>query len=287
MERKGFYHICTDGNALSWMFKDDQDFIAGINRIGICKIISGVLVWAYTLMDNHVHLLLNGTLPMCKSFIDKYKLLTGKWISHKYKISKQIKELSVSIIPLKTEEDILETLAYIDRNSIVAGFKGLPSEYPWGSSCLLFRDTDCSMFRSLKEFSSNQLRDLLKTRITLPEDWTINEQGMLNPECFTECQKVEALFRTPVRYLYYITKKLEGKIDLALSQGQKTFIRDKELRVITIDLCKQNFSTDDVGKLDVKSRLTLARILRRDYASTTKQIARMLHLDADLLKGFV
>jgi hypothetical protein len=91
MERKGFYHICTDGNALSWMFKDDQDFVAGINRIGICKIISGVLVWAYTLMDNHVHLLLNGTLPMCKSFIDKYKLLTGKWISHKYKISKQIK----------------------------------------------------------------------------------------------------------------------------------------------------------------------------------------------------
>ena len=77
------------------------------------------------------------------------------------------------------------------------------------------------------------------------------------------------------------------KIDLALSQGQKTFIRDKELRVITIDLCKQNFSTDDVGKLDIKSRLTIARILRRDYASTTKQIARMLHLDADLLKGFV
>ena len=32
-----------------------------------------------------------------------------------------------------TEEEILEVAAYIDRNSIVAGFNGLPSEYPWGS----------------------------------------------------------------------------------------------------------------------------------------------------------
>lgn len=287
MERKGFYHVCTDGNVLPWMFKDDQDFIAGINRIAICKAISGVSVWAFTLMDNHVHLLLYGTLPMCKLFIDKYKLLTGKWISHKYNLSKHIKGLPTSVIPLKAEEDILETIAYIDRNSLVAGFKGLPSDYLWSSSCMLFKDRGCCVSRSLKEFSDNELRGLLKTRVTLPTAWTINEQGMLDPECFTEWKKVEALFKSPVRYLYYLTKRLEGKIDLTLSQSQKTFIRDKDLRVITIEICKQNFATDEIRKLDIKSRLTIARSLRRDYASTTKQIARMLYLNADVLKGFV
>ena len=30
-EEYGFYHICSDGNALPWLFKDDEDFIAIYN----------------------------------------------------------------------------------------------------------------------------------------------------------------------------------------------------------------------------------------------------------------
>lgn len=33
---QAFYHICTDGAFLDWMFQDDRDFIAGVNRCGIC-----------------------------------------------------------------------------------------------------------------------------------------------------------------------------------------------------------------------------------------------------------
>lgn len=286
-ERKGFYHVCTDGTVLPWMFKDTKDFIAGVNRIGICKVLSGVLVWTFSLMDNHAHFLLYGSRAMCKMFIDKYKLLTGKWISWKYKEPRFIKELPASIIYLKTEEDILETAAYIDRNSVVAGFSGLPSEYPWASSSVMFKVRRKENCRCLKEFSPNQLRDMLKTRVALPGEWTVDDQGMINPECFTELQKMENLFKTPIRYLYFVTKKLEGKIDVALSQGHKTFIPDKDLRPITTELCIKTFQTDDIRRLDVKSRLVLARILRSEYASSPKQIARMLYVDADLLKGFI
>ena len=51
----GYYHVCTDGAAISWMFQDEQDFIAGINRIAICHLKTCVSVIAYVLMDNHVH----------------------------------------------------------------------------------------------------------------------------------------------------------------------------------------------------------------------------------------
>ena len=237
MERRedlGFYHVCTDGNVLPWMFKDAEDFIHGINRIAVCKVISGVEVWVFTLMDNHVHFLLYGTMYLCKSFIDKYKLLTGKWISHKYGLSGYIKGLPASIIPLRTEEEILEVAAYIDRNSIVAGFNGLPSEYKWSSSSVIFKDKSDRSDKCLNDFSLTQLRNILKTRITLPGDWTINQDLMIDPRCFTESKKVEALYRTPVRYLYYVTKKLEGKINMTLSQGQKTFILDKDLISVSL-----------------------------------------------------
>ena len=58
----GYFHICTDGRKLPWMFQDDDDFIAGINRIGLCYLKTGVIIIAYVLMDNHVHFVLYGTM---------------------------------------------------------------------------------------------------------------------------------------------------------------------------------------------------------------------------------
>ena len=285
----GFFHVCTDGTVLPWMFKDQQDFIAGMNRIGICVVISGAEVLDFSLMDNHVHFLMYGKISRCKKFIDRYKTLTGKWISNKYGISGHMKELPASIIPLRTEEEILETAAYIDRNSVMAGFKGLPSEYPWGSSCLMFRriQTESRSFKCMKEYSGNQLREMIRTRVQLPEDWKIDENGMIDPACFTGYSKMEKIFVSPVRYLYFLSRKLEGKINTSLTHGQKTFMPDKELRPVVEDIALKFFNTKDIKSLNVKSRLSIARKLRKDYASTVKQIARMVYLDPDALKDFI
>ena len=186
-------------------------------------------------------------------------------------------------------DEVLDTIAYIDRNAIVAGFGGLPQDYPWGSASLLFRYASDRLnhTQKLESMSSTYLREILKTRITLPGDWQIDDQGMLDPVCFVEWKKVEELYKTPLKYLYHLSKKLEGKINLDLSQGQKTFIPDKEMREITKRICSQSFGHCDVRMLDVKSRLSIARTLRREYASTPKQISRMLHLEAEVLKDFI
>ena len=81
--------------------------------------------------------------------------------------------------------------------------------------------------------------------------------------------------------------KLEGKINLEISQDQKSLIRDNELREITKDLCLQSFGENDISKLNAEKRLKIARILKRDYTSSYKQISRMLHLDAEALKEFI
>lgn len=284
----GFFHVCTDGTVLPWMFKDKQDFIAGINRIGICKIVSGVNVWAYTLMDNHVHFVCYGTAEICKRFITRYKVLTSMWITQKYGQPKLLKDLPASIIPIRSEKDLLATIAYIDRNAMVAGFRGLPQEYPWSSSGLLFKSDKSTKTRtSLDQFSDNKLRDLLKTRVSLPGSWTIDEDKMLDPHDFIEWRDMENLFRSPAKYIYHLSMKLEGKINLEISQDNKSLIRDKELREITRNICLQSFGESDVSRLNAESRLKIGRILKKEYASSHKQIARMLHLDAEALKDFI
>ena len=136
----GFYHVCTDGASLEWLFRDDSDFIAGVNRAGICSVVSGVRLVTFVLMDNHVHFVVHGQMPSCKDFILRYKNLTGKYIYSRYGIKGHTHTLPAEIIRIDTPDRLLATLAYIDRNPIVAGWRMMPDEYRWGVSRLMFRE---------------------------------------------------------------------------------------------------------------------------------------------------
>ena len=138
---KHFFHVCTDGRFLPWMFKDERDFIAGVNRIGICYLRTGAKVVAFVLMDNHVHFVLYGTMLQCKEFITLYKQLTGMWIRVRYGMNDFLRLLPTNIILLDTEEKLLNVIAYIDRNPVIAGYRYLPTEYPWGSARYVFKDS--------------------------------------------------------------------------------------------------------------------------------------------------
>lgn len=296
------FHVCTDGNVLPWMFKDDADFINGINRIGICSFLTGVKVISYVLMDNHLHFLLCGPMPLCKEFITRYKHLTGKYIYSRYSIEGHLRGLPTGIIPIENEDNLLSVIAYIDRNPIIAGYRCLPSEYPWGTARFVFKDNTssgrgnaaacnnegiCKTGIPLGTMSAKEKYKKLGTRTNLPDNWAMDLRGMLLPKSFFDAHIIESLFKTPARYLYYLSKKLEGEIDSTVHNGNRTFIPDKDLRPAIAELSATLFGTEDVRTLNITSRLVLARKLRYEYASTHKQIARMLHLDAGMLKGYV
>jgi hypothetical protein len=238
-------------------------------------------------MDNHGHFLMYGTLLACKQFINTYKVLTGKHISRKYKINNPLRDLPVEIIRIKNEEELMNTIAYLDRNSVVAGFKFLPSEYPWGSARYMFRDgAEDIKLRRLGDIGLNEKRRMLKTRIPLPDDWEVDCHKMLVPgKSFLNIARLENIFKTPIRYNYFLAKKLEGNIEMA--QGIKTFLPDKELRPVASQISMALFGTTDIRSLNVKSKLRIARELRHGYAATVKQISRMVHLDSESLKGFI
>jgi hypothetical protein len=105
------------------------------------------------------------------------------------------------------------------------------------------------------------------------------------PYCFLSLDALNNLFHSPLRYLYYLSKKLEGKIDV--QQGIKSFISDKEMRIVTRNLSKEMFDTEDVRTLNFESKIILARKLRYQYASTPKQVSRMLSLDVVTLSEFI
>ena len=47
------------------------------------------------------------------------------------------------------EENLLNTIAYIDRNAINGGYQFMANEYPWGSGRYVFRDSKYSEEKNL------------------------------------------------------------------------------------------------------------------------------------------
>ena len=288
----GYFHVCTDGRSLPWMFKDKSDYIAGVNRMAVCHLRTKAKIVAYVLMDNHVHFVLYGTMPQCKKFITLYKQLTGTWIHIKYNLDNFLKQLPTKILQLETEERILNTIAYIDRNPVVAGYKYLPTEYPWGSAQYMFRnhyanEREEKNTKTLAEFTIRAKRALLGTRFLLPDTWQINDEGMICPYSFMDISALESCFKTPVKYSYFLAKKLEGIVNQELEFSQKTFIPDIELRKILKGIIQQDYGKENISELDINKRLSVARKLRYNYAATTKQIARMVQLEKEALEGFI
>lgn len=284
----GYFHVCTDGRSLPWMFQDESDFIAGVNRIGICYLRTNAKVIAYVLMDNHVHFVLRGTMSQCKAFITLYKQLTGTWIYLKYGINKFLKQLPTNILLLETQERLLNTISYIDRNPIIAGYKYLPTEYLWGSARYVFKESQGdNQANPLTDLSCRIQRKLLGTRIVIPGNWRIDNKGMLCPESFIDASVIESYFKTPARYSYFLSKKLEGIVEQELEFSQKTFIPDIELRKIVRKMASEDYGKDSVAELDVNARLSIARRLRYRYAATLKQISRLVYLDKTALEGFI
>ena len=121
----------------------------------------------------------------------------------------------------------------------------------------------------------------------LPDDWMIDKNGMILPCFFMDITLAESVFKTPGRYLYFLSKKLEGDIDASISKWNSTFIPDKDLRIVVEQLAQSIGGVKDIRTLAIQHRLSIARKLRYDYASTPKQIARLLHLDLEMLKGYV
>lgn len=285
----GFFHICTDGKAVPWIFQDTKDFIAGINRIGICHVLTGVVVIAFILMDNHVHFVLYGTISECKKFINLYKRLSGKWISIRYGYQDFLHNLPTEIIRIEDEESLANTIAYIDRNAIVAGYRNMPGEYPWGSARYIFKEpgSQASSYRTAGSFSRRELRAILKSHTILPSDWKIDSDGMILPVSFLSVSRLESIFKTSGRYSYFLNKKLEGIVERGMEHSRKAFIPDKELRAIVHEIIQDKHGLRDIRSLNINARLEIAKTLRYSYGSTVKQISRLLHLEKNSLEGFV
>ena len=291
---KQYFHYCSKGLKSDVLFANPTEFIAGMNRVAICYLIClrndrKVLIISFCLMDNHVHFILYGTRADCDAFVSDYKRLSCIWIRNNRK------ERLHDIIdfgdgyPISTRESLKEKIAYVLRNPIAAGINLTPAGYRWGTGGLMFSDNAWLMAsaRHLSEISQHALFELFSTRQDFPGEWTVLNDGLIWPGCYTETDVAMRQFNSVGDYLFCIN---DSRIDRKTNEemfGHMTSIPDGEIKDHAKSLANSLFNKNYTSKCTPGERIEIARCLIIDYSCGHKQLARVLGLKEEDLKLLV
>lgn len=119
--KTGVYHVILRGINQQNIFEDDEDKNKFLWIIREVKELCGFSVFAYCLMNNHVHLLIRvGNQPLGQIF----KRIEGKyvyWFNNKYQRSGHLFQDRFKSEPVEDDEYLLTAICYIHYNPLRAG----------------------------------------------------------------------------------------------------------------------------------------------------------------------
>ena len=128
----GIYHVVLKGLDGRNIFLDDADRLMFIDKLKKARQAGGFKLYAYCLMDNHVHLLVKEEEELGQSI----KRITVGYVqlhNNKYGRSGHLFQNRFNSEVVEDERYLITVLRYIHRNPLKAGMISKLEFYPWSS----------------------------------------------------------------------------------------------------------------------------------------------------------
>lgn len=128
------YHIINRGNNSQAVFYDEEDFTKYLLLLERYKEKFSLKIYAYCLMSNHVHLLIQPTRPQTLSkFMQSITTAHTKLHHNKYKTAGHLWQGRFKNPVVQTDNYLIECLKYIECNPVRANIVQIPLHYKWSS----------------------------------------------------------------------------------------------------------------------------------------------------------
>lgn len=280
---KAFYLVTTDHLEDRVWFRDEEDFIVGMNHVAVQASISDVLVIAFILMSNHVHFILYGEYKEVLAFVNKLKARYSLYLSRKYRIRDFLRRnyVDVSRIDANEPEALERAIAYVQMNCVAARICAHPSQYPWGTGNSFFRADGMakSAGKPLSALSKRAKERLLHSFHTdIPKEWRISDAGYITPESYVSAKTVERVYRRPDRMNYFLNTSSKAKKRLETVDEHIPAFRDQSILNAMPDLCQSLFHKGRFQDLSPSEQTEMLRQLRFRFGSNVHQLARVCGL---------
>lgn len=275
--RPDFYLVTTDHLETTIWFKDDEDYKMGMNLVAILCAVLHVDILVFILMSNHVHFVLSCSYEKAQLFINEFKRRYSIYIRRKYGVKEMLRDNSIDIRPLYISDESLERgLAYVQMNSVAANICLQASDYRWGTGSAFFRTAPEKGMR-LSELSAREQYRVLHTRIKLPGEYVITDDGFISTSSYCNVRFVESLFRTPKRMNYFLQNSSKAKARLNSESAIPAF-KDQVITSAIPDLCVTLFRKKHPDELDAEQLRELLKQLRFRFSANINQLCRVIGL---------
>lgn len=300
---KKTYHLCLSAGNEN-MFRDEADYIHGVNCLCLATLKTDSTVLAYSLMSNHAHICVRTEYP--DEFMQSFRYPYNRYFNKKYGRRGILGEKNFYQSEIEGLYHLLTVIAYVLRNPLHHGVAATPFEYRFSSVNAIFRN---ELGRgTVSDFLPVKSQYLyLPGRASLPQSCKMGPDGMILPETFVDVADLQHKFATARTYLYYMNR-LSGEAWEKEQQQDKTDMIPFRLDSIEQGVICQDVRTmlaNEHGRanymvktdieicteLDAELRLTgetiymltqvrlkdVAGLLRRRYPSLSKlQLSRCL-----------
>lgn len=128
----GLYHIVMKGIDKKYIFHDAEDKYRFLSSMAAARENGGFKVFAYCLMDNHVHLVVMEKEEIGNS-IRRFAVSYVKYYHKKYGTSGHFFSNRFHSDPIETEGYLMRAIRYAHQNPVRAGIINQCADYPWSS----------------------------------------------------------------------------------------------------------------------------------------------------------
>ena len=184
----GIYHIIMRGINRQVIFNEDEDCHRFLQTLKFYKEISGFKLYAYCIMSNHIHLLLEvGPEPLEQIM----RRICGKfvyWYNLKYDRVGYLFQDRFKSEPVENDASFLTVLRYIHQNPLKAGIVESLKQYPWSSyTSYIHRNQLVDVEFALNMFAGNKTRAIdsfirFNKQITNEKCLDVNEKKRLTDQ---------------------------------------------------------------------------------------------------------
>ena len=272
------WHVYSDGTRADIPFNTVEDKVFGWNSMAICAEIAGVRVWVVTVNDTHFHTLAKGTAPRA----ERYRCLLQQRLQRHF----PNETIHVACKPVVLREKVLSRFMYAYRNCMDF-YRKLPGEYPWGCGHLYFSEhRHFYKGRKVCNMSGREQYRLFRTKHPIPQDWQIDENGRILPECFVDYEAVERFFRSPRAFIAFLYVRKEDET-AAKQEIYSDYLESRTLQELrkTANRYSINYCGKTLGKAPFEVRLKVAgRLIREGLCGKNASLAKATFLQLDDLR---
>lgn len=203
-----YLHVYTDGRTQRIIFHDTEDYIFGMNSVAICLLNRKIKLLAFCLMDNHLHFVMQATDSDAKSFIVCYKRMLSRFLKTKYCLEDSLHYAKTDIKPIRDDRLLKIVTAYCLRNPFIAGMENDPTEYKWSTAGYYYGNIPKGLTR-IDSLSVRKRRTYFGTRAEIPASYLYDENGMIFPPCYVQCEEVRKIFSNEGNFIHYLFRRVE------------------------------------------------------------------------------